>query len=98
MAKAVVSQLRGGANVASITGVSQMWVRFRFLALPKRGAVKKVFWFSPQAKLIGIVVKSDQFVVDSFIRNRNGALPRGNWEARLVIDGKIARRTFVRIR
>ena len=98
VARAVVSKLRGGANVTSITGVSQMWVRFRFLALPRKGLQKKVFWFSPSAKLIGIVVKSDQFVVDSFIRNRNGALPKGNWEARLVIGGKIARRTFVRIR
>ena len=98
VAKAVVSRQRGGANVATISGVSQMWVRFRFLALPRKGAQKKVFWFSPSAKLIGIVVKSDQFVVDSYIRNQNGVLPKGNWEARLVIGGVIARRTFVRIR
>jgi hypothetical protein len=98
VAKAVVSKQRGGANVTSITGVSQMWVRFRFLALPRKGLQKRVLWFSPSAQLVGTVVKSDQFVVDSFIRNRNGALPKGNWEARLVIGGKIARRTFVRIR
>lgn len=98
VAKALVSRQRGGANVTSISGVSQMWVRFRFVALPRKGATKKVFWFSPSARLIGIVVKSDQFVVDSFIRNRAGVLPKGNWEARLVVDGVIARRTFVRIR
>jgi hypothetical protein len=99
VAKAVVSRQRGGANVTSVSGgVSQMWVRFRFLALPRKGLQKKVIWFSPSAQIVGTVVKSDQFVVDSFIRNRNGVLPRGNWEARLVIGGVIARRTFVRIR
>ena len=96
--KAVVSRQRGGANVTTISGVSQMWVRFRFKSLPRKGVQKRVLWFSPSAQLVGTVVKSDQFVVDSFIRNRNGALPKGNWEARLVIGGKIARRTFVRVR
>jgi hypothetical protein len=98
VAKAVVSKQRGGTNVTTISGVSQMWVRFRFKSLPRKGVAKRVLWFSPQGQLIGTVVKSDQFVVDSFIRNRNGALPKGNWEARLVIGGKIARRTFVRVR
>jgi hypothetical protein len=96
--KAVVSHARGGKGVVSAASpVPQMWVRFRFKALPTAKG-RKVIWFSPSGQIIGTVLPTSKFVIDSFIRSRSGALPRGNWEARLVVGGKIARRTFVRIR
>ena len=96
--KAVVSRTRGGKGVVSAASpVPQMWVRFRFKALPTAKG-RKVIWFSPSGRIIGTVLPTGRFVIDSFIRSRSGALPRGNWEARLMIGNKIARRTFVRIR
>jgi hypothetical protein len=74
-----------------------MWVRFRFKALPTAKG-RKVIWFSPSGQIIGTVLPTGRFVIDSFIRSRSGALPRGNWEARRMVGNKIARRTFVRIR
>jgi hypothetical protein len=95
--KAVVSHARGGKGVVTADSPPIMWVRFRFKALPTAKG-RKIIWFSPTGQIIGTVLPTSKFVIDSFIRSRTGALPRGNWEARLVIGGKIARRTFVRIR
>jgi hypothetical protein len=98
VARAVVSRARGGKGVVSATSpVPVMWVRFRFIALPT-ATNRRILWFSPTGQFVGQVLPTSRFVIDSFIRSRTGALPRGNWEARLVVGGTIARRTFVRIR
>jgi hypothetical protein len=99
VARAVVSRARGGKGVVSVRGpVSRMWVRFRFVTPPAPRQRIRVQWFTPDARLLGVVFRTSRFVVDSYIRNRAGAIPKGKWEARLVIGNKIARRTFVRIR
>jgi hypothetical protein len=97
--RAVVSRTRGGKGVTVVRGaVDEMWVRFRFKTPPAPGRKVKVLWFSPDARLLGAIVRPSRFVVDSYIRSRSGAIPKGNWEARLVVGSTTARRTFVRIR
>ena len=100
VARAVVSRARGGTNVTAVgSGVREMWVRFRFLSPPARGRTVRVVWFTPDARILGIVLRTSTIVVDSYIRGGGGAaIPKGNWEARLIVGGTTARRTFVRIR
>lgn len=107
--RAVVSARRGGPGVTVLRGSRhEAWARFHFLTPPPRGRKLTIQWRTPSYQLIcqssrgplkGCRLPVDYAeTVTTHVRSFGAPLAFGKWEARLSVGGKLARKTFVRLR
>jgi hypothetical protein len=96
--KAWASARAGGPPVSTVRGPrSRMWAYFHFAVPPRSGKVT-VGWHSPSFRWYGRVTRPYSVTVRSSLATSPGhALERGVWFVYCFSDGKVIKRTRVRI-
>ncbi len=94
--RAFVSALRGGPPATTLSARRhQLWARFRFAALPTRGAAT-VRWFGPRGAVGRAVGKPRERTIDAFV-NAGANLPAGAWRCELRVGGVLVAVARVRL-
>lgn len=107
--EAVISARRGGRGATVLRGPrNQAWARFHFLFPPPRSRRVTIQWKTPSADLVCQATSGPlrgcslrvaySSTINTFLRTSSGKLAYGNWEARLSVGGKLAKRAFIRLR
>jgi hypothetical protein len=105
---AVISARRNGPAARVLRGPrTEAWARFHFLSPPPRAREVTIQWKTPSGRLVcqsptgplrGCELPLDYArTVHTFLRS-TARLAYGNWEARISVGGKLAKRAFVRLR
>jgi hypothetical protein len=109
VSSAEISATKHGPAVTVLRSRHQAFARFRFLAPPPRARKVTIQWRTPNNKLIcqtadlkilpncELPLKYNQTVY-TYLRSPVKDLTRGNWYCELSVDGRLARRAFVRLR
>jgi hypothetical protein len=107
--QAVISPRRGGPGARVLRGPrNEAWARFRFLFPPPRARTVTIQWKTPSADLVcqsptgplkGCRLPlAYSTTIHTYLRSSSGALGYGNWEARISVGRKLAKRAFIRLR
>lgn len=107
--KALISATKHGRGVVVLHSLHLAYARFHFLTPPPQGRNVTIQWRTPNNQLIcqtrsgklrhgcRLPVAYHEWIY-TFLRSRGTKLARGNWYCELSVNGRLARRAFVRLR